>query len=61
MEEAKKKVWYHVIIYPACFGFCAVNGIVMDAPFDKRDWIGKTLQEIKPYLITAKAKAYEIL
>lgn len=52
------KIWWQVCIYgkPA-YGFSSVNGIIVDAEWG---WRNKTLQQIKPMLLSCGAKVYKI-
>ena len=52
--------WFYIDIGYAVFGISSLNGVVnKTAPIGK--WMaGKTLQQIKPWLIKKKAKVIEI-
>lgn len=52
--------WFWCDIHYACFGFASENDIVKIAPPIAKWMIGKSLQDIKPFLIKRKAKVIEL-
>lgn len=52
--------FFWVNIHYATFGISSENNIVTDAAPIAKWMIGKTLQEIKPWLLNKKAKVIEL-
>ena len=50
---------YHINLGYACFGIVTLNGKVTAAPPIATWMTGKSLQEIKPWLVKKKAKVKE--
>lgn len=59
-SEWKDERWFQIDLGYACFGMQSINGTVTEtAPIGK--WmVGKTLQEIKPWLLKKNAIVIEI-
>jgi len=52
---------FYIYIHYACFGILSENDIIISTPPIAAWMAGKTLQEIKPWLLKRKAKVIEIL
>lgn len=55
-----KQTWYWVDVHYACYGIVIASGKVIRAAPIASWMIGKTTQEIKPFLIKNKAKVKEL-
>jgi hypothetical protein len=51
---------FWIDIHYACFGVVSIDNVVSEAPPIARWMIGKSLAEIKPWLLQRKAKVIEI-
>jgi hypothetical protein len=58
--EAEMKRVFHIDVKYACYGIVSVNDIVTESAPIANWMIGKTLQQIKPFLICKQAKVIEI-
>lgn len=52
--------WFYIDVHYACYGIKSENNIVTIAPPIAKWMIGKTLQQIKPFLLENKAKVIEL-
>lgn len=52
--------WFYISVDYATFGICSKNGIITHAAPIVKWMIGKTLLQIKPWLLNKKAKVIEI-
>jgi len=51
---------FHIDIHYACFGIIALNGIIMGSAPIARWMVGKSLKEVKPWLLQRKALIIEV-
>ena len=58
------KIWFHVINYgddkTTAFGFSAVNGIIVDAPYEHRCLKGVELTYARSYFASPRVKVYKV-
>lgn len=52
--------WFYINVHFACYGIGAQDGTIFFAPPIAAWMIGKTLLEVKPYLIQHKAEVIEL-
>lgn len=57
----EKERWFIVRSADDCYCLGAVDRLIEFAPDHKKEWMGQTLDDVKPQLKEAKAKVYELL
>lgn len=57
----EKERWFIIRTHDDCYCLGAVDRLIEFAPAHKKEWVGQTLDDVKPGLKEAKARVMELL